>query len=254
MGTIRTIKPEFFKHEDLHELGESAGAGALVRIVYAGLWCEADREGRLRWKPRRLRLEICPWDPEESFEAALEALRREGYVHRYEVDGELYGWLPKFRVHQVINVKIAPSRLPPHPEDPLPEGSQGMSRERILDAHDGRPTGTHGNSQEHTGIPVGKGTGTERNGRELEQEGGPPPAAADLAAKKDRRWGSSQEWDQSCELMTRMGCDAGTIERVRGAATDDATLYRQIRDVYDNRRARNKAGYLVGALKRQGLL
>ena len=46
MARIRTIKPEFFTSDDICALSPRA------RLLYIGLWCEADREGRLVWAPR----------------------------------------------------------------------------------------------------------------------------------------------------------------------------------------------------------
>ena len=43
MARIRTIKPEFFTSDDICALSP------LARLLYVGLWCEADREGRLVW-------------------------------------------------------------------------------------------------------------------------------------------------------------------------------------------------------------
>ena len=45
MARIRTIKPEFFTSDDICALSP------LARLLYVGLWCEADREGRLVWTP-----------------------------------------------------------------------------------------------------------------------------------------------------------------------------------------------------------
>ncbi len=54
---IRTIKPEFFLHEGLHDLGDP-----LARLAFIGLWCYSDRAGRFRWKPRALKILILPYD------------------------------------------------------------------------------------------------------------------------------------------------------------------------------------------------
>ena len=45
MSRIRSIKPEFFTSEDIVSMTP------LARLFYVSLWCEADREGRLDWKP-----------------------------------------------------------------------------------------------------------------------------------------------------------------------------------------------------------
>ena len=48
MARIRTIKPEFFRHEALYEAEHETGLP--LRVAYAGLWTAADREGRFQWK------------------------------------------------------------------------------------------------------------------------------------------------------------------------------------------------------------
>jgi hypothetical protein len=56
MARIRTIKPEFFTSEDIVSLTPMA------RLFYVALWCEADREGRLEWKPRTFKIRYFPAD------------------------------------------------------------------------------------------------------------------------------------------------------------------------------------------------
>lgn len=56
MARIRTIKPEFFTSEDIVELS------AFARLLYIALWCEADREGRLNWRPGTYKLRYFPAD------------------------------------------------------------------------------------------------------------------------------------------------------------------------------------------------
>jgi len=236
-GRIRTVKPDFFKHEGLHELGVRSGFGPLIRVAYAGLWCQADREGRFRWRPNILRNEISPWD-DVDFESLLEELRAAGYIVRYEVGGESYGFIPTFPKHQRPNHREAESQLPPPPGHEPAAGAEE------------RP-GMPGQAQASPGTPGGKGTGTGREGnRELEVEGEPSPPARDGGGSSSQpRRRSSLEWDQSVDLMRRMGFDEDTIERVERCSLDAIDLYRLVRDVHDNRRVKNKAAYLVGAIK-----
>lgn len=106
---IRTIKPEFFKHEGLYEL--EAATRLPIRIAYAGLWGVADREGRFKWKPRQIKLDVLPYD-NIDFAALLDALAVEGFLVKYEIAGELFGSIPNFKKHQVINQREASSVLP----------------------------------------------------------------------------------------------------------------------------------------------
>lgn len=117
---IRTIKPPFFLHEGIFDAETETGLP--LRLAFIGLWCAADREGRFKWSPRRLKTEILPYD-EVDFSRVLDALTTRGFIVRYAcptrengVDGDQligeYGVIPSFKKHQVINHKEKPSELP----------------------------------------------------------------------------------------------------------------------------------------------
>lgn len=105
---IRTIKPEFFLHEQLFEAERQTGLP--LRLAYIGLWCAADREGRFKWEPRKLGIQILPYD-EVDFAAVLHALVEANCVIRYGENAE-YGFIPSFKRHQHINQREASSKLP----------------------------------------------------------------------------------------------------------------------------------------------
>ena len=50
MSRARNIKPAFFKNELLAELD------AFDRLLFIGLWCLADREGRTEDRPKRIKM------------------------------------------------------------------------------------------------------------------------------------------------------------------------------------------------------
>jgi hypothetical protein len=106
---IRTIKPEFFTHEELFDLEKEFQLP--IRVAFAGLWCAADREGRFKWEPRRLGVQILPYD-NVDFSRVLDALMTRGYVEKYRVDGRDFGVIPSFVTHQVINNRERESDLP----------------------------------------------------------------------------------------------------------------------------------------------
>ena len=111
---IRTIKPEFFTHEGLYETERETGLP--VRIAFAGLWCASDREGRFKWEPRRLGIQILPYD-QVDFSRVLDALATRGFLVKYRVCDAYFGWIPGFPEHQVVNNKEGASKLPcPHQE------------------------------------------------------------------------------------------------------------------------------------------
>ena len=110
MARIRTIKPEFFKHEELYEAEKETKFP--LRLAFAGLWCSCDREGRFKWRPNSLKLDIIPYD-NCDFSRVLDALATRGFIIEYESDiGERYGYVPSFLDHQVINNRESQSQLP----------------------------------------------------------------------------------------------------------------------------------------------
>ncbi len=106
---IRTIKPEFFTHEGIFEAEKESSLP--LRIAFIGLWCAADREGRFKWEPRRLGIQILPYD-EIDFSRVLDALTTRGFVVKYESQGMFFGYIPSFTKHQVINNRESDSSIP----------------------------------------------------------------------------------------------------------------------------------------------
>lgn len=114
MARIRTIKPGFFRHVSLYD-GERE-TGFPLRIAFAGLWTCADREGRFKWEPRELKLDCLPHD-EVDFSKILDALASVGVIVKYENDQGVFGFIPSWKKHQVINQREAKSELPVPTDD-----------------------------------------------------------------------------------------------------------------------------------------
>jgi hypothetical protein len=105
MARARNIKPGFFKNEDLSDLGP------LAQLLFAGLWCLADRQGRLEDRPRFIKSEIFPYyDCDVNGE--LTKLERLGFVRRYKVNGMAYIVIDKFKKHQSPHSTEKASELP----------------------------------------------------------------------------------------------------------------------------------------------
>lgn len=109
----RNLKPALFKND---QLGTS---DPLNTLIFAGLWCFADREGRMEDRPARIHAELNPYRALPSTVQALDWLCAEGFIVRYEVDGAKYIWIPKFQTHQNPHVREAQSSLPSY-EESLP--------------------------------------------------------------------------------------------------------------------------------------
>jgi hypothetical protein len=105
MSRLRTIKPGFFLDEVL------ADCEPLARILFAGLWCVADREGRLEDRPKRIKVECLPYD-ECDVDDLLNELSAHGFIIRYQDDGRAYIAVPKWAKHQNPHVKEAASVIP----------------------------------------------------------------------------------------------------------------------------------------------
>lgn len=109
MARIRTIKPEFFLHDELFELEQETGLP--VRLAFIGLWTQCDREGRFKWRPLRLKAAILPYD-DVDMSRVLHALNTRGFLVKYTNGTGEYGVIPSFKNHQVINNKESKSELP----------------------------------------------------------------------------------------------------------------------------------------------
>lgn len=127
---IRTIKPDFFRHFDLYQA--EIETGLPLRVAYPGLWTVADREGRFRWRPENLKLDILPFD-DLDFSRVLDALVTRGFIVKYVHSGKQYGLIPTFKNHQFINNKENPSILPAPPDEA--EIMEDSTRDsRVVDA------------------------------------------------------------------------------------------------------------------------
>ena len=131
MARIRTIKPDFFTSEDIVALSP------LARLLYIAIWCEADKEGRLVWKPFTFKLRYLPGDTCDVQALCAEIVDR-GLVTLY---GDGYAVIPAFAAHQHINPRESESVLP-RPADfsgvPTRERRVNDASARVDDAQGGK--------------------------------------------------------------------------------------------------------------------
>lgn len=102
----RNLKPNFFKNDILGSLNP------LARLLFSGLWCLADREGRLEDRPLRIKAEILPFD-DCDVDSLLSLLHENGFITRYEAEGKKYIDIPRFTYHQNPHHREAASEIPP---------------------------------------------------------------------------------------------------------------------------------------------
>ena len=172
MARIRSIKPEFFQNDRLAELSP------LHWILFVGLWTQADREGRLEDRPKRIKIALLPYD-DCDVDAMLDDLTQAGFLTRYEHGaGPVLARciaIPGFLRHQQPHIKEPPSNLPPPQEEygsPVqarckPGAGTGPGRVRPVGGEDQEGRG---------GEPAGAGPalGSDRTS--------PAPTAEDLRA------------------------------------------------------------------------
>lgn len=140
MARIRYLKPEFFANEQL------AGLPPLARLLFQGLWCHADRAGRLEDRPEKLKAVILPYDDCDTGDL-LRSLARRGFIQRYKVGRHRYIQIINFDKHQRPHIKEGASLIPDSPQVALSEA------EKHLPSTDSAPT-------LHPPSPPGKGKGT----------------------------------------------------------------------------------------------
>lgn len=105
MARSRNLKPGFFKNETLAE------CSPLARLLFAGLWCLADRAGRLEDRPKRIRAEVLPYD-DGSVDEMLNELHQAGFILRYSVGEQRLIQVQNFAKHQNPHCREPESTIP----------------------------------------------------------------------------------------------------------------------------------------------
>jgi hypothetical protein len=105
MARARNIKPGFFSNDLLAEIEP------LGRILFAGLWTIADREGRMEDRVKKIKAQVLPYDDCDCA-ALLQALDDNGFILRYEVDNNRFIQIVKWNEHQNPHAKEADSSIP----------------------------------------------------------------------------------------------------------------------------------------------
>ena len=185
MARIRTIKPEFFRHEGLFEAEQETGFP--LRVAFAGLWTAADREGRFKWRPRELKLDCLPHD-QVDFSRVLDALATRGFIVKYAIGSREFGHIPSWSDHQVINNRESQSDIPP------PIENKDLTREARVD--------------DATATPLMQDQG-ERKGKEGERKG--KDSDADASARAIDRKKVSRSLPDDFGLSSRVAAYATSL-------------------------------------------
>ena len=133
---IRTIKPDFFHHDGIAELSP------IARLLFIGLWCMADRRGRLEDRPKRIKASLLPYDA-DNVDELLQSLNDFGFIVRYSVGGRKLIQIPAFDKHQRITGKESERESDfPAPTEP--------NSPTIIGETNGKQTGNTGEASETT--------------------------------------------------------------------------------------------------------
>jgi uncharacterized phage protein (TIGR02220 family) len=101
----RNIKPGFFKNDLLAE------CDPLARILFTGLWCLADREGRVEYRAKKIKAELLPYD-NCNVDKLLTQLSDKNFITIYTVNNENYIEITAFLKHQTPHIKEQASTIP----------------------------------------------------------------------------------------------------------------------------------------------
>lgn len=110
----RNIKPGFFINCELSEVDFAS------RLLFIGLWCYADREGRFEWKPKQIKAAIFPYD-NVNIEKLLGNLMS---LHVITCNDGV-GYIPNFKKHQH-----------PHPHEPKSVLPENTNDSNVIACHD----------------------------------------------------------------------------------------------------------------------
>lgn len=110
MPRARLLKPGFFANQELAALPMAA------RLLFAGLWTLADRDGRLKDIPKWIDAQIFPYEEVET-DSLLDQLQAAGFIRRYMKGGQDLIWIPSWQRHQRPHPNEPASTLPRHAHD-----------------------------------------------------------------------------------------------------------------------------------------
>lgn len=106
MARSRNIKPGLWLNEELAEVSIEA------RYLFPALWCHADKDGRLEFRPKKLKAEIFPYDDLDITKLAGE-LHGKKFISVYENEGKFYIQIANFAKHQNPHPKEKSEGYPP---------------------------------------------------------------------------------------------------------------------------------------------
>lgn len=93
MSRIRSVHPGLWTDERF------VSVSPLARLLFMGIWNEADDQGSFEWSPLKLKMRLLPADNADAG-TLLAELEAAGCVRRYEVEGRQLGAVRNFTTYQ----------------------------------------------------------------------------------------------------------------------------------------------------------
>jgi hypothetical protein len=101
----RNIKPGFFKNEILVTLPFE------YRLLFIGLWCYADKEGRFEDRPIKIKIDLFPCD-NVDVDKGIQVLHESGFLTRYTHENMRFCEITAWSKHQHPHIKESESTIP----------------------------------------------------------------------------------------------------------------------------------------------
>lgn len=105
MSRCRSIKPGLWLNEDLAEVSIPA------RYLFPALWCLADKDGRLEYRPKKIKIEVYPYD-EIDIISLIAELHGKKFISVYENEGCFFIQINNFIKHQNPHPKEKSNNYP----------------------------------------------------------------------------------------------------------------------------------------------
>ncbi|QCT21794.1 hypothetical protein FEM41_20110 [Jejubacter calystegiae] len=131
MARSRNIKPGFFTNDELAECSPYA------RLLFAGLWTIADKEGRLDDRPKKVKALVLPFDNVDCDEL-LQQLYQRKFINRYQVNGDGFIQISNWKKHQNPHCKEAASEIPEPVENNDSTGQEQCKDDKEEDKKDAK--------------------------------------------------------------------------------------------------------------------
>ncbi|MND93607.1 hypothetical protein D3C80_857990 [compost metagenome] len=133
MARSRNIKPGFFTNDELAECSPYA------RLLFAGLWTIADKEGRLDDRPKKVKAMVLPFDDVDCNDL-LQQLHSHKFINRYQVNDEQFIQINNWKKHQNPHCKEAASEIPEPVENDSSNGQEQCKDSEDEDKKDAGPS------------------------------------------------------------------------------------------------------------------